>query len=127
MQEFILVADDDAALLRLVQTVVEGEGLSVKSARDGKEAYNALKSGVKFVAAIIDVNMPYIDGNDLVKFMRKDERFASIPVLIMTGDRDPGVSAKAISSGAAAFIPKPFTNEQLRVSLRTFIGGRKTS
>ena len=124
MEQFILVAEDDTSLSKLVQTVVEGEGYVAATAKDGKEAYNALKSGAKFVAAIIDINMPYIDGNDLVKFMQKDKRFAKIPVLIMTGDRNPRASAKAISSGAVGFLPKPFTNAQLRTAIKTLVGSR---
>ena len=126
MDEFILVADDDPALSRLVRSVVEGEGFVVTEAKDGKEAYKALKSGANFVGAVIDINMPYIDGNDLVKFMRNENKFASIPVLIMTGDRDPRASEKAIGSGAAGFLPKPFTNDQLRNALRTLIAPRST-
>lgn len=124
MEQFILIADDDPALAKLVQTVVEGEGYFAATAKDGKDAYNALKSGAEFIGAIIDINMPYIDGNDLVKFMRKDSRFANIPVLIMTGDRDPRASAKAIASGAIAFLPKPFTNSQLRTAIQTLVASR---
>ena len=124
MEQFILIADDDSSLSKLVKAVVEGEGFLTATARDGKEAYAALKSGAEFVAAIIDINMPYIDGNDLVKFMRGDKRFSGIPVLVMTGDRDPRASAKAISSGAVAFLPKPFTNMQLRTALKALVAGR---
>lgn len=119
MERFILIAEDDPGLSTLVKSVVEGEGYFAVNAKDGKEAYQALKSGAEFVGAIVDINMPYIDGNDLVKFMRKDERFAKIPVIVMTGDRDPRASAKAIASGAVAFLPKPFTNDQLRTALKT--------
>lgn len=127
MENFILIADDDPALLKLVHTVVEGEGFLPATAKDGKEAYAALRSGVNILAAIIDINMPYIDGNDLVKFMKKDERFAKIPVLIMTGDRDPRASSKALASGAVAFLAKPFTNAQLRTALRTMVSTRTRS
>ena len=126
MEQFILIADDDPALTKLVRTVVEGEGYVAATAKDGKEAYNALKSGAEFIGAIIDINMPYIDGNDLVKFMRKDSRFTKIPVLIMTGDRDPRASAKAISSGAIGFLPKPFTNSQLRTAIKTLVTSRSS-
>ena len=119
MERFILIAEDDPGLSTLVKSVVEGEGHFAVNAKDGKEAYQALKSCAEFVGAIVDINMPYIDGNDLVKFMRKDERFAKIPVIVMTGDRDPRASAKAIASGAVAFLPKPFTNDQLRTALKT--------
>lgn len=124
MEQFILIADDDPALSKLVQTVVEGEGYVAAAVKDGKDAYNALKSGAAFIGAIIDINMPYIDGNDLVKFMQKDSRFAKIPVLIMTGDRDPRASAQAISSGAIGFLPKPFTNSQLRTAINTLVTSR---
>jgi len=127
MEQFILIAEDDPALANLVKAVVEGEGFFAVLAKDGKDAYQALKSGADFAAAIIDINMPYIDGNDLVKFMRKDERFAKIPVLVMTGDRDPRAPAKAIASGAVAFIPKPFTNDQLRSALRTMAANRRST
>lgn len=127
MEQFILIAEDDSALANLVRAVVEGEGFLAVTAKDGKDAYQALKSGADFAAAIIDINMPYIDGNDLVKFMQKDDRFAKIPVLIMTGDKDPRASARAIASGAIAFLPKPFTNDQLRSALRTLVATRKTT
>jgi CheY-like chemotaxis protein len=124
MEQFILIAEDDAALATLVKAVAEGEGFLAVITKDGKEAYQALKSGAEFVAAIVDINMPYIDGNDLVKFMRKDDRFSRIPVLIMTGDRDPRASAKALASGAITFLPKPFTNDQLRTALNTLVSNR---
>ena len=127
MEQFILIADDDPALSKLVKAVVEGEGFLTASVKDGKEAYAALKSGADFAAAIIDINMPYIDGNDLIKFMRGDTRFSDIPVLVMTGDRDPRASAKAISSGAVAFLPKPFTNIQLRTALNALVPGRSSA
>lgn len=121
MEQFILVADDDPALLKLISAVLDGEGFLVATAKDGKEAYAALKSGANFLAAIVDINMPYIEGTDLVKFMRSDERFAKIPVIIMTGDHDPRASAKALSAGAVAFLPKPFSNARLRTALKAFV------
>ena len=60
MEQFILIADDDPALSKLVQTVVEGEGYVAATAKDGKDAYNALKSGAKFVGAIIDLSLIHI-------------------------------------------------------------------
>ena len=124
MEQFVLIAEDDPALASLVKAVVEAEGYFAVLSKNGKEAYQALKSGADFVGAIVDINLPYIDGNDLVKFMRKHERFAKVPVIVMTGDRDPRASAKAIASGAVAFLPKPFTNQQLKTALNTMIPKR---
>jgi CheY-like chemotaxis protein len=125
MEKFILVADDDPAILKLISTIIEGEGFLVATAKDGKEAYAALKSGVNIVAAIVDNMMPYIGGVDIVKFMRSDERFSNVPIIMMTGDRNPSASAKALAAGAVAFLPKPFSNTQLRSTLRTLIQKRE--
>lgn len=123
MERFVLVADDDPAILKLIKTVVEGEGFLVATAKDGKEAYTALRSGASFAAAIVDVRMPYIEGTDLVKFMLGDKDLSKIPVIMMTAAKNTRDTAAAISTGAIAFLPKPFSNAQLRTTLRTLVGG----
>lgn len=120
----ILVADDDPAILRLVKAIVEKEGYAVISARDGKEAYKILQSGEPFVAAIFDVVMPYIEGTALAKHMQSEKRLMKIPVIIMTAEQNPRLSSDSFSSGAVAFLPKPFTTSQLQTMLRMFIQSR---
>ena len=122
MEKFVLVAEDDPALLKLVTAIVEGEGLLAAQARDGKEAYKVLKSDAEIVLAIVDVLMPYIEGTELVKFMRSDEKLNSIPVIMMTGEKSVSSGSAAVSSGAAAFLSKPFTNDQLRNTIRMVVG-----
>lgn len=117
---FILIADDDPAILWLVRTLVESEGFSVVTAMDGKDAYRILKSERRIIAAIVDIMMPYIQGTELVRFMQSDERFKKIPVIMMTAEQSPKLPSKSFSAGAVAFLPKPFTNAQLRAMLRTF-------
>jgi two-component system OmpR family response regulator len=117
----ILVADDDPAILRLVKAIVEKEGYTVISARDGKEAYKILQSGEPFAAAIFDVVMPYIQGTELAKHMQSERRLMKIPVIIMTAEQNPRLSSDSFSSGAVAFLPKPFTTSQLQTMLRMFV------
>lgn len=120
----ILVADDDPAILRLVKAIVEKEGYTVISARDGKEAYKILQSGEQFVAAIFDVVMPYIQGTELAKHMQSEKRLMKIPIIIMTAEQNPRLSSDSFSSGAVAFLPKPFTTSQLQTMLRMFVQSR---
>ena len=120
-RSYVLIADDDPAILWLVRTLVEGEGFSVVTAMDGKEAYRILKSDRKIACAIVDIMMPYIRGTDLVRFMGSDSRFKKIPVIMMTAEQSPKLPSESFASGAVAFLPKPFTNAQLRTVLRTFI------
>ena len=126
-KKYVLIADDDAGIVRFVTAVVEGEGLEALPARDGKQAYQILRSGKPIVAAIIDVKMPYIEGTQLVKFMRSEEKFANVPVIMTTGEKNTTAAAGTGSAGAMAFLPKPFTNHQLRLILRTFLGAKDSA
>ena len=125
-KKYVLIADDDAGIIRFVTAVVEGEGLEALPARDGKQAYQILRSGKTIVAALIDVKMPYIEGTEIVKFMRTNEKYAGIPVIMMTGEHHATSAGGIKSAGAMAFLPKPFTNHQLRLVLRTFLGAKES-
>ncbi len=120
-QPKVLVADDDPAILRLVKAIVEKEGYTVITARDGKEAYKILQSGEAFIAAIFDVVMPYIQGTELVRYMQSEKRLMKIPVIMMTAEQNSRLSSDSFAAGAVAFLPKPFTNTQLQTLLRMFI------
>ena len=120
-QPKVLVADDDPAILRLVKAIVEKEGYTVVTARDGKEAYKVLQSGEAFTAAIFDVVMPYIQGTELVRYMQSEKRLMKIPVIMMTAEQNSKLSSDSFAAGAVAFLPKPFTNAQLQTMLRMFV------
>ncbi len=117
-QAKVLVADDDPAILRLVKVIVEKEGYTVVSARDGKEAYKFLQSSEPFAAAIFDVVMPYIQGTELVRYMQSEKRLMKIPVIMMTAEQNPRLSSDSFTAGAVAFLPKPFTTSQMQTMLR---------
>jgi len=118
----VLVADDDPAILRLVTTILEKEGYAVVGARDGREAYQALQDNANFTAAVFDVVMPHIPGPELVRYMRTENRFNKIPVMMMTAEQDPKLSSDSFAAGAVVFLPKPFTTVQLQTMLRMLVG-----
>ena len=118
----MLVADDDPAILRLVKTILEKEGFSVVTARDGKEAYKSLQDHGDLTAAVLDVVMPHIQGPELVRYMKTEKRFMNIPVMMMTAEQDPKLSRDSFAAGAVVFLPKPFTATQLQTMLRMLIG-----
>jgi CheY-like chemotaxis protein len=118
----VLVADDDPAILRLVTTILEKEGFSVVVARDGREAYKALQDNANFTAAVFDVVMPHIQGPELVRFMRSENRYNKIPVMMMTAEQDPKLPTESFAAGAVVFLPKPFTTAQLQTMLRMLVG-----
>ena len=120
------MADDDPAILRLVTAILEKEGFAVVGARDGKEAYRALQENASFTAAVFDVVMPHIPGPELVRYMKTEKRFMSIPVMMMTAEQDPKLSRDSFAAGAVVFLPKPFTTAQLQTMLRMLVGKAKS-
>jgi two-component system OmpR family response regulator len=118
----ILVADDDPAILNLVSTILEKEGFSVVTARDGREAYKILQTDPNYTAAILDVVMPHISGTELVRYMKTENRLIRIPVMMMTAEQDPKLSSDSFSAGAVVFLPKPFTTAQLQIMLQMLMG-----
>jgi len=118
----ILVADDDPAILRLVQTILEKDHYSVVTARDGREAYKILQRDTDFIAAVLDVVMPQITGPELVRHMKTEKRLMRIPVMMMTAEQDPKLSSDSFAAGAVVFLPKPFTTAQLQTMLQMLIG-----
>ncbi len=123
----VLIADDDPAILRLVKAIVEKEGYSVVSARDGKEAYQFLQSDDQYHIAIFDVVMPYIQGTELVKFMQSEAALKNIPVIMMTAEQNPKLSTDSFEAGAVAFLPKPFTANQLKTMLFMFTQKKRSN
>lgn len=106
--------------MRLVKTIIEKEGFTAITARDGKEAYNLLQSE-SFTAAIFDVVMPYIQGTELVRYMQSEKKLMNIPVIMMTAEQNSRLSSESFSAGAVAFLPKPFTPIQLQTMVRMFV------
>jgi DNA-binding response OmpR family regulator len=111
----VLVVEDDPIIMQLVKDVVDEEGYSVVSAEDGGKAFRILENDNNFAAGIFDVNMPSLQGTDLLRHMHTAKRLMRIPVLIMTSEQDAGVQAESMSAGAAIFLPKPFTRITLRM------------
>ena len=114
----VLIADDDPVLLDIVQTLVESEGYEAVTAQDGRDAYRILHKDADFRAVIFDMVMPHLEGSDLLRQMQTEKRLNRIPVIIMCSSDDLKMLSKGFGAGAVAFVPKPFTPDQMRNVLR---------
>ena len=114
----VLIADDDPVILDIVQTLVEGEGHEAVTAQDGRDAYRILHKDSDFRAVIFDMVMPHLEGSDLLHQMQTEKRLSRIPVIIMSSSDDLKMLSEGIRAGAVAFVPKPFTPDQMRNVLR---------
>ena len=121
----VLIADDDPVMRHLVTTMVKQQDCEVVVVNDGRAAYRILQSDSQFRAAILDMTMPFLEGLDLIRYMRSEKRLMRIPVMMITAEQDIKLMASSFSAGATAFLPKPFTPEQLQSAIRMLIGNRK--
>lgn len=120
----ILVADDDPVIRHLIASVVRNEGYAPVTAEDGREAIRILLSDAGFGAAVFDLMMPHVEGIDIIRHMRTEKRLMRIPVIMITSERELGIMKDGFKAGAALFLPKPFTPEQLQSSLRLLLNKR---
>lgn len=108
----ILVVDDESAVVELVRTRLELAGFRTLWAYRAQDAMDHL-STMDITAAVLDVNMPYMDGFELLSWMQKSPRTAKIPVLMLTGRKAGDDVARAIKLGAKDYLTKPFSEEAL--------------
>jgi two-component system chemotaxis response regulator CheY len=118
----ILVAEDDAVIMRMVTAIVEKEGYMVVPAHDGRQAIRILNADVDFAAAIFDMHMPHLKGLDIISHMQTERRLKRIPVMMMTSEQDLKIRSRFFAEGAALFIQKPFLPGQLQIMLRLLVG-----
>lgn len=121
----ILVADDDPLTSQLLTSIAEKEGYTVVSVTDGREAYRILKTDADFKAAVFNMTMPHLKGVDIVRFMKTEKRLMRIPVVIVTAENGLRLIADSFAAGAALFLPKPFTTDQLQRALRIALSSRR--
>ena len=113
----VLVADDDPVIRHLIGSLLSRDGYTPVVAVDGREAYRILQTDANFKAAIFDMMMPYLEGVDIIRYMRTEKRLMRIPVMMITSERDLTLMGNSMAAGATLFLPKPFTPEQLQTSL----------
>jgi two-component system, chemotaxis family, chemotaxis protein CheY len=109
----ILVVDDFSTMRRIVRGLLRECGYgSVEEAEDGVAALALLRS-VPFDFVISDINMPNMNGFELLAQIKKDETLAHLPVLMVTAEARREDIVRAAQEGAAGYIVKPFTKATL--------------
>lgn len=122
----VLIADEDLALIHRVTETIDRNGFKVVPACGGREALKILQHDSDFVAAILTVAMSDLDGPELVRYMKTEKRLMHIPIIMMSSQRNPTLSADAFSAGAQVFLPKPFTPSQLLAMLHMLTSKGRT-
>jgi len=113
----ILVADDDDIFRELVIEILSTSGYKVLVARDGQEAWELLQ-GNPADMAVLDLNMPRMDGMELTRHIRSDERFREMPILMLTIRAMVEDQLSGYERGADDYLTKPFDQHMLLARLR---------
>lgn len=105
----ILVADDNLVNILLIENILNTEGARVFSAHDGKEAYMLFKKNALDIL-LIDLNMPKMDGFELINLLRNTEK-TKVPIIAITAFNSENIQKKCYDKGFTDIIFKPFINE----------------
>jgi two-component system chemotaxis response regulator CheY len=103
----ILIVDDSSTVRQQVSLALQQVGFRVLEAADGRAAVTALDK-VEIALVICDVNMPGMNGLEMLEQIQRDRRHTHIPVLMLTTESSKAVVDRAKSAGAKAWIVKPF-------------------
>jgi len=113
MGKNILVVDDSATVRQQVGLAVKQAGYSVVEAADGLEGLERLNTISDIALIVCDVNMPNMNGLEMLEKIQTDGKHQAIPVIILTTEGQPDLVARAKKGGAKAWIVKPFKAELL--------------
>ena len=116
----ILLVEDNEINQQVARELLEGVGLIVTIAGNGHEALRVLQ-GESFDAVLMDIQMPGLDGYQTTFEIRKDERFAALPIIAMTAHAMAGDQEKCIDAGMNDYVSKPIDPEKLFSALVRWI------
>jgi two-component system chemotaxis response regulator CheY len=116
-----LIVDDFSTMRRIVRGLLKEMGCNnADEAEDGAVALNMLKNG-KYDFVVSDINMPNMNGFELLKAVKTDESLRHIPVLMVTAEARKEDIVMAAQSGAAGYIVKPFTKATLEEKVQKIL------
>lgn len=121
MNKSILIVDDCNTTRRIIALYLRDAGYITIMAANGIEAIEKL-IGTKVDFIISDLNMPQMDGIELLRWIRSNEQFKDLPFVILTTEMDYLNRFRGIDTGASAFLTKPITKECLINEVRKIVG-----
>src|ERR1051326_573862 len=119
MDPDVLVVDDSAAIRKILNRVLRQTGMAIGTiyeAGDGQEALTLMK-GQRVNLVLSDINMPKMDGLQLLAALKTSDEWRNIPVVIITTEGGETKVAEAVRLGAAGYVRKPFTADQIKEKL----------
>jgi two-component system chemotaxis response regulator CheY len=119
MESDVLVVDDSAAIRKILNRVLRQTGMAINTiheAGDGEEALKLLGAN-RVDLVLTDINMPKMDGLQLLASLKASAEWRAIPVVMITTEGGETKVAEAVKLGAAGYVRKPFTADQIKEKL----------
>jgi two-component system chemotaxis response regulator CheY len=119
MEPDVLVVDDSAAIRKILQRVLRQTGMAINTiheAGNGEEALEVMQSHAVSLV-LTDINMPKMDGLELLAALKKNPDWARVPVVMITTEGGESKVGEAVRLGALGYVRKPFTADQIKEKL----------
>jgi len=120
----VLVADDNPVSRELIREILETDDCEVIEAGDGREALEKVREHRPDLA-LLDIQMPVMDGNAVVREIRADAQLAKLPVVALTAYAMQGDREKALALGFNSYITKPIDIPAFRAAVAELLGERR--
>jgi two-component system chemotaxis response regulator CheY len=121
MSKTIMTVDDSASVRQMVCFTLKDAGYDVVEAADGEEALNKLKKN-RVHMILADLNMPVMDGIQLIEAIRNEPGYKFIPIVMLTTESETTKKQKGKAAGATGWIVKPFNPGQLLAVVKKLLG-----
>jgi CheY-like chemotaxis protein/chemotaxis signal transduction protein len=118
----ILIVDDSPSVRRVVGNMLKQHGWEVQVARDGVEALEMITHETP-AGVLLDIEMPRMDGYELMATVRAQEQYRTLPIVILTSRAAAKHQQRALQLGANAYVVKPYQDEELITLLNTLVYG----
>lgn len=112
-----LVIDDSKTMRLILGRLLRELGFEVAEAGDGQKALERLREGPRPVLALVDWNMPVMNGLEFIQAVRADDSYAQMLLMMVTTESGPEQITQALEAGANEYVMKPFTKETIRAKL----------
>ena len=118
--KIVLVVDDSSTVRKFVSVSLEMQGFSVTTACDGMDALEKLPTQ-KFDLVITDLNMPNMDGFELIRALRDNNEYRELPVIILTSLSDEVSKENGARLGVSSYVVKPFSLEKIQYEVAKYV------
>ena len=110
----LVVEDSENSAIMMEMALFGIPGLSLLMADSGLEALRILRNGSLVRAIVTDLNMPRMDGFEMIRRIREDQALSGTPIIVVSADTDPDTPERVAELGVSAFFSKPYSPAQVR-------------